>query len=282
MNGSIVPQGGSSLFDSIRRLDDDYLEYWTARDLMPILGYIQWKRVPIVIERAIAACKNSGSKVSDHFVASSKMVGLGSGAGREVLDYRLSRYACYLIAMNGDPRKKQIAAAQTYFAIKTRQAEVQEEAPSTVPPALHPENEPLPISVLVEAAAAFKDVFGAHYQQRMLRINMERHYPAIALPPASVDEMPPMPSPQALLIPTAIAEQLGMTNSQGNPDARAVNKLLEDLGFQVRYGGKWNPTAKAMRHCVRKPIATGTKVDKDQLFWYPSILEELRQHVDAQ
>lgn len=113
-----------SLFESIKHINEYGQEYWTARELQPVLEYVQWRRFYETIDKAKEACKTSGGKVSDHFAEVGKMVDVGSGAKREVDDYHLSRYACYLIAMNGDPRKKAIALAQTYFAVKTRQQEL--------------------------------------------------------------------------------------------------------------------------------------------------------------
>lgn len=111
-------------FDRIKQIRPDGSEFWSARDLQPLLGYGKWQRFPEVIERATAACENSGHKASDHIRGSSKMVKLGSGSTREVADYHLTRYAAYLVAMNGDPRKPEIAAAQTYFAVQTHRQEV--------------------------------------------------------------------------------------------------------------------------------------------------------------
>lgn len=113
-----------SLFESIKHINEYGQEYWTARELQSVLEYRQWRQFPDVIEKAKEACETSGGSVSDHFADVRKMVEVGSGAMREVEDYHLSRYACYLIAMNGDPRKKAIALAQTYFAVKTRQQEL--------------------------------------------------------------------------------------------------------------------------------------------------------------
>ncbi len=113
-----------SLFESVKHINEYGQEYWTARELQPVLEYVQWRRFYETIDKAKEACKTSGGKVSDHFAEVGKMVDVGSGAKREVDDYQLSRYACYLIAMNGDPRKKAIALAQTYFAVKTRQQEL--------------------------------------------------------------------------------------------------------------------------------------------------------------
>ncbi len=111
-------------FESIKHINENGQEYWLARELQPVLEYTQWRNFNEAIERAKLACKNSGFDPSDHFADVSKMVALGSGAAREIEDYMLSRYACYLIVMNGDPRKEVIAVGQSYFAVKTRQQEL--------------------------------------------------------------------------------------------------------------------------------------------------------------
>ena len=113
-------------FEDIKHVDEFSNEYWYARELQVVLDYKEWRKFENVISKAMDACKNSGVNNLDHFVGAAKMVQIGSGAERQQKDYKLTRYACYLIAQNGDSRKKVIALAQTYFAIQTRKQELTE------------------------------------------------------------------------------------------------------------------------------------------------------------
>ena len=115
-----------SLFESIKHVDENGVEYWTSRSLWKVLEYTEYRHFLPVIEKAKIACKNSGLNIEDHFEDILEMVGIGSGAERELDSVKLSRYACYLIVQNADPSKAIVAQGQTYFAIQTRIAEVQQ------------------------------------------------------------------------------------------------------------------------------------------------------------
>ena len=116
----------NTTFESIKHIDDDGREYWYARELQQALEYKEWRKFNNVINKAKNSCELSNSYVNDHFVRLDKMIKLAKGATRKITDYKLSRYACYLIAQNGDSHMKVIALAQTYFAVQTRRQELSE------------------------------------------------------------------------------------------------------------------------------------------------------------
>ena len=114
-------------FDVVLQTTEEKIEFWYARDLMKLLGYNRWENFEKAIKRAMESCETAKIEVTDHFREVTKMVQLGSGSKRNVKDYMLTRYACYLIAMNGDTSKEEIAFAQSYFAVQTRKQELIEE-----------------------------------------------------------------------------------------------------------------------------------------------------------
>lgn len=122
-----VVEYNESIFEKIKHIDENGKEFWYARELQKVLEYTEYNKFLPTIKRAMKACEQSGNDVKDHFAQVSEMVQIGSGAKRELEGYQLTRYACYLIVMNGDSRKQVIALGQTYFAVKTRQQELIED-----------------------------------------------------------------------------------------------------------------------------------------------------------
>ena len=128
MSEKSLPALGGKTFEDLKLTNTHGAEYWSARDLQSVLGYSQWRRFEQAIERAKTSCKESGNSPDHHFAGAGKPITGGKGAVQIVDDYHLSRFACYLIAQNGDPRKPEIAQAQKYFAVQTRRQELSDQA----------------------------------------------------------------------------------------------------------------------------------------------------------
>ena len=126
MDKETITQYTTSL-DTLTNKDDNDVEFWHARELMKYMGYTKWENFTKVIQRAKSACENSGQPIDAHFRDTKRDVELGSGAIRSIDDVKLTRYACYLTAQNGDPRKEEVALLQSYFAVQTRTAELLEQ-----------------------------------------------------------------------------------------------------------------------------------------------------------
>ena len=121
-----IDKNYNKTFENIKHIDENGIEFWYARELMPILQYSNWQNFEKIIDKAKTSCKNSDISVFEHFTDVNKTIKMPKGAEKTIVDYKLTRYACYLIAQNGDSRKKVIALAQTYFAVQTRKQEISE------------------------------------------------------------------------------------------------------------------------------------------------------------
>ena len=163
-----LPMRGNVSFEELKKVNEHGAQFWSARELQPLLGYSQWRRFDDAVKRAMISCQQSGNHPDYHFAGAGKMVELGSRSVRELEDYHLSRFACYLIAQNGDPRKPEIAEAQKYFAIQARRQEVSD--------ALAADRERLEIRK--QTSEEFKALSGAAreagVQDRMFRMTQTR------------------------------------------------------------------------------------------------------------
>jgi DNA-damage-inducible protein D len=222
MTDKSIVQTVKSPFDEILHLDGD-VEYWLARELMSLLGYSRWSDFVDVVHRGKAACENAQNSMAQHFSGL-----LLKTKGRPKEDYRLSRYACYLIAMNGDPRKTEIAQAQTYFAIKTREAETQQAAP----PKSQAEIILAQAQQLVDQEQQLKSVVKDVQEIKQRSINAVQQLESSVLPPASM-ETPVLATRRALLHAVNLYCQKEIIDQQ-----RAWNLLYEQLrlrcGFAVK------------------------------------------------
>jgi len=167
------------------------------------------------------------------------------------------------------PFAKAISRTFGAFGVKSAFSQV------TNPTALPSADAAMPIGTITEACDALGKYFGPAYAESALILNLRRHHPMLALPPVQAQDRTSLSSADALLTPTDIARELGLSYGTGNPNPRAANALLKQLGYQVKLSGDWQPTEKGKPFCTRKPVDTNSRSDKSQLMWFSSILGEL-------
>ncbi len=235
-------------FEAAAKADDDGVQYWFARELAPMLGYARWENFSAAIERARMSCTNSGENCSDHFRDITKLIPAGKGARQPIADVELTRFACYLIAMSGDPAKSEIAAAQTYFAVQTRRQEIADQAASQLPPMTEDQRRVLlrdemkthnkslssaaaragvktPLEYAIFKNEGYKGLYGGLDRvgiQRRKRLTNKQNI---------LDHMPSSELASNLFVATQTEEKLRRDNVQGKDEA---GKLHHGVGCELR------------------------------------------------
>ncbi|AXN50992.1 hypothetical protein MMRN_38970 [Mycobacterium marinum] len=217
------PTHASTPFDAIRHTTPEGREWWSARDLMPLLGYDQWRRFADAIGRARISGHNAGHDMARHVATAGKMVPIGSGAQREAEDFHLSRLACYLVAMNGDPRKLEVAAAQTYFAVRTREAETRQAAAPAIP------------QTYAEALRAAANQAERAEAAERAREEAEVHARALALPAAAWNELADATGDYSV----ADAAKVLNRDPAISTGERKLYRFMAGLGWVFRRDGRW-------------------------------------------
>ena len=209
---SIIPTSNESPFDAIRQVREDGTEFWSARDLMPLLGYVEWRKFEGSVDRARMSADAQGVALADHFGGAAKVIEGGRWGSQTVADFDLSRFACYLVAMNGDPRKPEVAAAQAYFAIRTREAE-------TARPQQMPTH--------AEALRGWAD----EVERRVLA---EQRAAELEVPAAAWDHLAAATGDYSVSDAAKILSRGGVDTG-----ARRLFKTLERIGWAYHRGGHW-------------------------------------------
>lgn len=263
-NHPSLPDG--SPFSEIRQVNDQG-EFWSARDLMPLLGYSKWQMFEGVISRSIAACKNSGSDPEVNFTGASKV----PASGPKMRDWHLTRYAAYLVAMNGDPRKPEIAAAQTYFAVKTREAEVKQATTSldplmaTMQTVVQMRSEQLETQAAVEALRADVADNGATAREALALAEYSREVATRRNPEDESNEPITVTTIGSMLTPVL--------------SGQAVNKLLRTLGLQWHQNNRWVPTVAGKKFAVVMDVEDTNGRIRQQLQWQARIVPHIERLV---
>ena len=262
----LTPEAGGKSFEQLKQRNEHGAEYWSARDLQPLLGYRQWRRFENAIQKAKTSCQQSGNEPDHHFAGVGKPIKGGKGAIQEVQDYHLSRFGCYLIAQNGDPRKPEIAHAQKYFAVQTRRQELSD--------VLAADRERLEIRK--QAAEEFKVLSGAArqagVQDRMFGIFHDAGYKGMygGLGRDAIKARKGIPSKENLMdrmeTTELAANQFRMTQARDKLAREHVNdqqqaiRTHEQVGKEVRkaierIGGTWPediPAAEHIKHVEKR------------------------------
>lgn len=261
----------TSPFEAIKHINENGMEYWYATELLNLLDYKTWRRQKDTVKRAMIACENSGNVVSSHFANVDQMQQIGDSNATKLvtIDFKLTRYACYLVSMNGDPRKKMVAMAQSYFAVKTYEAET-----TTKNEQLTPELVANTIDLIFKGVNIKPELVAGVKLNAIAKIN-----PALA--EAIKDSQKLLidntASPSNLLTPTMIGDKLGLTSQK-------VNKLLIEKGLQVKNENKKSrkdPAYVLTNHGSEFgtfTLSTGSNGDNtsyQQLRWYESVLNVL-------
>lgn len=232
MSDNIVPTGNESTFDQIKQTRKDGSEFWSARDLAAVMAYDQWRNFASAIDRARMSLENQRYQADDHIAGASKLVELGSGASRLVDDFHMTRFGAYLTVMNGDPRKKEVAAAQAYFAVKTREAETA--APNVV--------------ALPSRAALAQMVLDAEKELDAAKMQAELDAPKVRYHEKFVAEM------DDVMTIEFFASQWGTTEPK-------VRKALLEKGVAVRrrIGQRWSKSKGRMEDVFEWRPRQGTR-----------------------
>lgn len=275
MTKNSLPVRGNVSFEETKKINEHGAEFWSARDLQPLLGYSQWRRFEDAIKRAVASCEKSGNIPKNHFADAGKMVDLGSGSVRNVDDYHLSRFACYLIAQNGDPRKPEIANAQQYFAIQARRQEVSD--------ALAADQERLEIRK--QTSEEFKALSGAAreagVQNRMFGVFHDAGYKGLynGLGNAAIKQRKGIAKKENLLdrmdTTELAANQFRMTQTRDKLAREAVNNQQQAIQAHETVGREVREAIKRIGGTMPEsiPAAEPVKAVEKRLKSTPPILE---------